>query len=80
MSCSLLNFSMEVDWQNGCSEKIGSVCHKVVRNGALKSLARDTKRELALLLSSAEGPFLPAAQSSKGEMTRVTGNSVRTAK
>lgn len=52
-------------WENGCWEKTGSLCHKVVRNGALKSSAWDTRRGLALLLYPVESRFPPAAQSSK---------------
>lgn len=69
------------EWMLG---EIGIICHKVVRNGAFKSLAWETRRELISSATlSCRGSF-PSSCTKQWEkrrkMARVTGNSVRTTK
>lgn len=77
LSCALLNFSIK-DGENGYWEKISSICHsgKVWVTQGL--IMREVKKKKLVLLLHLLSAFLPAAQNSKEEMTRVTGNTVRT--
>lgn len=76
LSCALLNFSIK-DGENGYWEKISSICHSGKVWGTQGLIMTEGKKELALLLYLLSA-FLPAAQNSKEEMTRVTGNTIKT--